>query len=77
MSAKLAAAIAVGIAFPVLALFGLNLAAAQPHSDSAVIALAVIYAWVPCVFKIIAVLMMWRYPLDRRAHADIARALNI
>ncbi len=77
MSAKLAAAIAVGIAFPVLGLFGLELSAAQLDPGSATIALAVIYAWVPCVFKIIAVLMMWRYPLDRNAHADIARALNI
>ncbi|TDQ77563.1 Na+/melibiose symporter-like transporter [Dongia mobilis] len=77
MSAKLAAAIAVGIAFPVLDLFGLDLSAAQPGTGPAIIALAVIYAWVPCVFKTIAVLMMWRYPLDRTAHADIARALNI
>lgn len=77
MSAKLSAAIAVGIAFPVLDIFGLDLTAAQPGAGSATMALAVIYAWVPCVFKAIAVSMMWRYPLDRDAHADIARALNI
>jgi GPH family glycoside/pentoside/hexuronide:cation symporter len=79
MSAKLSAALAVGIAFPVLALFGLDLAA-SPESGvngTAAFVLAVIYAWVPCVFKLIAVMMMWRFPLDRTAHASIARQLSL
>ncbi|WP_374379561.1 MFS transporter [Dongia sp.] len=77
MSAKLAAAIAVGIAFPILDLFGLDLSAAVPGADSATMALAVIYAWIPCVCKAIAVLVMWRYPLDRTTHTEIVRVLNI
>jgi GPH family glycoside/pentoside/hexuronide:cation symporter len=79
MSAKLSAALAIGIAFPILALFGLSLdpeGGALPDGAGAFV-LAVIYAWVPCVFKLIAVGVMWRFPLDRKRHADIAHELQI
>ncbi len=79
MSMKLSAALAVGAAFPILALFGLNLdfGPATSASASGLFALAVIYAWVPCVFKALAVAMMWRFPLDRRRQAGIAGQLEL
>lgn len=78
MSAKLSATLAVGVAFPVLGWFGLDLDASPELGvgTRATFVLAVIYAWVPCVFKLIAVMMMWRFPLDRKEHASIARQLS-
>lgn len=75
MSAKLSGAIALGLAFPLLAFLGLDInAAASAAGDT--LALAVIYAWVPCVFKAIAAAMMWSFPLDRKTQASIAQEIR-
>lgn len=79
MSGKLSAALAVGVAFPLLAVLGFDLQASvvpATATGTGAFALAVIYAWVPCVFKAIAVMMMWHFPLDRQRHTSIARQLN-
>jgi len=75
MATKLALGLAVGTAFPALAYFGLNQDSVQ-ITDSAKTALVVIYAVIPIVLKAIAVLMMWRFPITRRQHAAIRRALE-
>ena len=49
MSTKLALALAVGIAFPALAALGFK--TGQSNSGNALVALAVIYAWIPIVLK--------------------------
>ncbi len=61
MSSKLSAALAVGVAFPLLGYLGFD--PGDGHAEA--LPVAVIYAWVPCVFKAIAVTLMWRFPLDR------------
>lgn len=79
MSGKLSAALAVGVTFPLLAILGFDAeSAARPGLAPAdgSFALAVIYAWVPCVFKALAVAMMWRFPIDRQKHAEIAAKLR-
>jgi Na+/melibiose symporter-like transporter len=38
-------------------------------------ALVVIYAVVPCVIKVLAVAMIWRFPLTRQKHGIIVRRL--
>ena len=74
MSAKLSGALALGVAFPLLAFWGLDIdAEASAAGDT--LALAVIYAWVPCVFKAIAVAMMWNFPLDRKTQTSIAQEI--
>jgi Na+/melibiose symporter-like transporter len=73
MSGKLSAALAVGVAFPLLAYLGVD--PANPAQGS--FALAVIYAWVPCVFKAIAVGMMWRFPINRARQAEMAAKLHL
>nr|WP_298689319.1 MFS transporter [uncultured Dongia sp.] len=80
MSGKLSAALAVGAAFPLLAFFGFDPKAVDPAATGPAFgsfALAVIYAWVPCVFKATAMGMMWRFPIDRRRHAEIAARLHL
>ncbi|RDE24868.1 MFS transporter [Motiliproteus coralliicola] len=38
--------------------------------------LLVIYAWLPCVLKLSAVALLWRYPLSRRRHRMITMRLQ-
>jgi Na+/melibiose symporter-like transporter len=74
MSTKLALAFAVGIAFPVLDAFGFD--AKIVNSDRAVAALAVIYAWVPVVLKMIAIMMVWSFPITRERQVVIRKRLD-
>lgn len=69
---KLALALAVGIAFPLLSLAGFD-AQAAPGENSAqsVLALALLYAALPCLLKMGAVSLMWGFPLDREKQAAI------
>ena len=60
MSTKLALALSVGIALPALDAFGFD--ANAPKQDG-IIALIVIYALVPVVIKIAAILVVWNFPL--------------
>lgn len=75
MATKLALAAAVGIAFPLLDLFGFS-----PDGDNtpaALFALAALYAWAPVGFKLAAIALMMRYPItperQRRLRARIER----
>ncbi len=74
MSTKLALAFAVGIAFPVLAAFGFKTGVV--NADRAVVALAVIYAWVPVVLKVIAVSLVWAFPLTPTRQRAIRKRLE-
>lgn len=74
LATKLALAAAVGIAFPLLALFGF-----QPDDRAAqdgLFALAVLYAWVPIVLKGGAIALMWGYTLDESAQSRLARQID-
>jgi Na+/melibiose symporter-like transporter len=74
MATKMALACAVGFAFPVLDLLGFRPGAA--NDPTAILALAVIYAGVPTVLKIIAVLIAWRHPITLRRQRAIRRVLD-
>ncbi|MFB4205332.1 MULTISPECIES: MFS transporter [Arhodomonas] len=65
MATKLALALAVGIAFPLLAALGFDPAA--PASGDG-LALALFYGAAPIPFKLAATALVWRFPLDRAAH---------
>ena len=60
MASKLALAMAAGASLPLLGVLGLD---QQTPTSSALTALAVIYALVPCVLKMTAVAMVYRLPL--------------
>jgi Na+/melibiose symporter-like transporter len=64
MATKLALALAVGIAFPLLDLAGFEPAAVDAGTGTGGMALAALYAWVPVVLKLAAIGLMWRFPLD-------------
>lgn len=73
MSTKLALAASVGVAFPALAAFGFTVGA--DNTAAALLALAVIYALVPTVLKIIAIGIIWNHPIDQRRQSIIRRRL--
>jgi Na+/melibiose symporter-like transporter len=62
MATKLALALAVGITFPLLAFLGFDPKAAE-NSPSALWSLAVIYAWIPVVLKIVTIALVWAFPI--------------
>lgn len=65
---KLALAVAVGIAFPLLAVAGFDPAAGL-HTASGLQMLVVLYAAVPILLKCGAVMLVWNFPVDAAAQA--------
>lgn len=72
MATKLALALAVGIAFPALAALGF-VAESGANAPQALFALSAFYGLVPVAFKLVATALIWNFPLDARAQADLRR----
>lgn len=70
LATKLALAGAVGLAFPVLSWAGFDPAAGLA-TPTGLAALGLLYAAVPIVLKLGAVAIIWRFPLDAAAHAEL------
>lgn len=66
MATKLAVALAVGFAFPLLDLAGFD--AKADNDPAALTTLAILYAVVPVVIKLAVVPVVWNFPLDRARH---------
>lgn len=73
MSTKLALAAAVGLALPGVAAFGFDPAV---PTEAGKRALTVIYALVPVVIKILAIAVIWRFPLTAKRQAAIRTRLD-
>lgn len=73
MSTKLALAIAVGLALPGLEMTGFDPSA---PTASGILSLTVIYSIVPVVIKLMAIAVVWSFPLTARRQALIRRRLN-
>ena len=65
---------AVGIAFPLLALLGFD-TQTEP-ADNNLLALSLLYGLLPIPFKLLAVWTIWRFPLDRQEHQTLQQQLN-
>ena len=59
---KLALALAIGIAFPLLDVLGLE---SESPSKLSLITLAILYALIPVVLKIWVLIKMWNFPFDQ------------
>jgi len=71
---KLAFAVAIGLAFPLLEWIGFD--ASADNTDSSLQALALIYG-LPCIaFKLWAARLMWKYPITRDEHLRIRTQLE-
>lgn len=74
MSTKLAMALAVGLAFPALTAFGFKIG--QVNADQSVLALTVIYAWIPVALKGVAISFVWTFPITASRQRIIRRRLD-
>lgn len=75
LATKLALAGAVGIAFPILSRAGFDPAAGLATAKG-LATLGLLYAAVPIALKLAAVAIIWRFPLDAAAHAELRRRID-
>lgn len=75
LATKLALALAVGIAFPVLSLTGYD-PGAGIRTEAGLLTLAILYAGVPVALKLCAIWLMWDFPLDARRQAELREAID-
>ena len=71
LATKASLAAGVGLVFPALAGFGFDASKGMGNAAGALTALAVIYAWVPIALKLVAVALMWNFPLDEAKHREL------
>jgi Na+/melibiose symporter-like transporter len=64
MATKLSLALAVGVAFPLLDLAGFN-GTSDTLANQGTLVLALLYGAVPIGFKLVAIALIWRFPLDQ------------
>jgi Na+/melibiose symporter-like transporter len=74
VATKVPLALAVGIAFPALALAGFD-AEAESQSPAALFALAALYALLPCAIKLLSIWLLRGYPIDAAEQERIKRRL--
>lgn len=72
MATKLALALAVGLAFPLLGATGF--VAGQVNDQQALLTLSLLYGLVPVVIKLGAVALIWNFPLDEAALDALRRS---
>lgn len=75
LATKLSLAGGVGVVFPALAAFGFDPSASGGSRDG-LTALAVAYAWVPIVAKLISIAIMWNFPLDEEAQKTLRNRIE-
>ncbi len=75
LATKLALALAVGIAFPLLAAAGYD-PAAGAKSAFGLWTLGMLYAALPVALKLMAVAIMWRFPLDAEGQRELRAAIE-
>ncbi len=71
LATKLAFAGAVGLAFPLLGAAGFD-PAAGVKTTGGLVMLGLLYAGLPSLLKLGAIALVWNFPLDRAAMADVA-----
>lgn len=76
MVTKLSLALAVGIAFPLLALFGFEPETGH-SSPNGLLALSVMYAALPAGCKLFAIGLLRRYSIDERQQRDLQRRIQV
>ncbi|WP_114391023.1 MFS transporter [Notoacmeibacter marinus] len=76
LATKLSLALGVGIAFPLLQLAGFDSAAGAGNDAPALFVLAALYGWAPILFKLIAIGLMWNFPLDEAFQQQLRRDIE-
>lgn len=76
LATKLSLALAAGVAFPLLALAGFDATANTPNTNQSLFAVSMLYAGLPVILKLPALVLMWSFPLDRDAHRELRARIN-
>lgn len=76
LATKLSLAVGAGLVFPLLGLFGFDPAPDAQNSADALLALALIYAWIPVALKAAAIALMWNFPLDETAQGELRQRIT-
>lgn len=74
MATKLALALAVGLAFPLLDLAGFE--AAGDNDAGALLALSLLYGGAPIVIKLCSIAFIWGYPIDAKRQARLRARID-
>ena len=72
-------ALAAGIAFPLLEFAGFraDLApGADGNTPSSLFALSMLYAGLPVILKLPALVLMWNFPLSRDAQGELRKTID-
>lgn len=75
LATKLSLALAVGIAFPLLAIAGYD-PGMNIRTETGLLTLALLYAAAPVALKLAAIRLMWNFPLDAGRQAELAAAID-
>lgn len=75
LAAKLSLAAAAGFGFMVLDWVGLK-PAGEAQSPTALLVLALLYGAIPVVLKGLAIVIIWRFPLDETAQRDLRQKIE-
>jgi GPH family glycoside/pentoside/hexuronide:cation symporter len=70
---KVAAALGVGVALPMMQAAGYEPNVEQTDTTKLVIRL--LYVGVPVVCNVLAIVVAWRYPIDKERHAEIRQRI--
>jgi GPH family glycoside/pentoside/hexuronide:cation symporter len=76
LTTKLSLAVGAGLIFPILSLFGFDPHASGNGGQPGLLALAILYAWVPIALKLLAVAIMWNFPLDEAEQARLRASIE-
>lgn len=76
LATKLSLALGVGLVFPILGFFGFIADGSAPQTETGMAALAIAYAWVPVLLKLVAIALMWHFPLDRDMQTELRRQIE-
>ena len=75
LATKIALALAVGIAFPLLDWAGFD-PDISAGSDAGLAMLGLLYAGLPVALKLTAIGVMWNFPVDARTHAGLRASID-
>lgn len=75
MVAKLALAASFGISFEILSVAGFS-AEIDTNTPASLLTLAILFGVVPVAFKVVAGIVVWRYPLTRERQAQLRRDID-
>jgi glycoside/pentoside/hexuronide:cation symporter, GPH family len=69
-------ALAVGMVFPILQWSGFESRINGQPEPFALDTLALLYAWLPIAFKLVAIAIMWNFPLDEQSQNDLRQRIE-